>query len=77
MMGTMVEDMTGVISMEAVGMREQQKQRRWRKGINEGLWEINFGVDRRDDEIGGRNVGQWRWRFGKNKNGVDSSWQGW
>ena len=49
MMGTMAEDMVGLTRMATVGMREQQKQRRWRHGRNEGPWEINFGEEHGDD----------------------------
>ena len=59
MVGTMTEDMSGVMRMAAVGIRERQKQRRWRHGRNERQWEINFGEERGydvkwcDEEHGG------------------------
>ena len=74
-MVTMVEEMEGLTRMVVVGVRKQQKQRRCRQDINEGLWEINFGGDSDYDGDGGRDMGQWRWRFWENHYGVDVSWQ--
>ena len=76
MMGTMAEEMEGVINMAEVGMRELQKHRRQRHGRNWGPWEINFREDHRDDGYGVGYAGQWRWQFWGNHNGVDASWQG-
>ena len=63
MMGKMAEEMAGVMTMSAVGMRERQRQRRRIHGRNKALWEINFREERGDDGDGGGDEGQWRWRF--------------
>ena len=73
MMGKIVEDMAGVIIMAAVGMREQQKQRRRRHGRNKGQWEINFRGKCGGDEYGGGDVVQRIWRFWDNHDVVGAS----
>ena len=65
MMGTMAEEMEGVINMAEVGMRELQKHRRQRHGRNWGPWEINFREENRGDDGDGG--------CGENRDGVDAS----
>ena len=75
MIGTISGDMSGLIRMAAVGMREQHKQRRRRHGRNEGTWEINSREEHGDDGDGGGYVGQWRWQFWENHDVIDASWK--